>query len=118
MHIYSKNGAVPVIFVVHWSHVLGLDFVEYTHISNTGYAATRSTLIFADTNSDTEFITTEQLISHSPSISRTTLTTVFTWDNVEIAHIFLQQTDHMVLPNILIFICFVLILTNTSARYF
>ena len=84
MHIYSKNAAVPVIFVVHWSQVLGLYFVEHTHISDTGYAATRSTFIFADTNSDTGFITTEQLISYSPSISRTTLTTVSTWDNVEI----------------------------------
>ena len=99
MHIYSKNGAVPVIFVVLWSHVLGLDFVEHTHISESGYEATRSTVIFADTYSDTGFITTEQLISHSPSISRTTLTTVSTWDNVEIARIFLPRTDHMVLQN-------------------
>ena len=40
---------------------LGLVF-EQTHSSDTGYAATRSTFIFVDT--DTEFITTEQFTSN------------------------------------------------------
>ena len=40
---------------------------EQTHSSDTRYAATRSTFIFADT--DTEFITTEQFTSNWPSIS-------------------------------------------------
>ena len=35
---------------------------EQTHSSDTRYAATRSTFIFADT--DTEFITTEQFTSN------------------------------------------------------
>ena len=31
-----------------------------------------------------------------------------TWDYIEMAHVFLPWTDHMILQNILIFICFAL----------
>ena len=54
LYIYSRH------VVVHWPHVLCLDFVEHTHSSDTAYAATWSTFICADT--DTGFITIEQLI--------------------------------------------------------
>ena len=70
MHIYSRNGAVRVILSC-TDHMF-LVF-EHTHSSDTatGNAATRSTFIFADT--DTWFITTEQFTSRWPYISITTL---------------------------------------------
>ena len=50
MHIYSRNSTVPVILSRTDHTFLVFDF-EHTHSSDTatGYAAIRSTFIFADT---------------------------------------------------------------------
>ena len=106
MHIYSRNGAVPVILLC-IDHIF-LVF-EHTYSSDTRQHSFLQIPI--------PDLLRLKFTSHWPSISITTLSTVSTWDYVEMVRVFLPRNDHVVLQNILIVICFALISLNSSARY-